>query len=164
MTNLKSEKEGNHGFKSIVVGKDEGDSFWQPKHAGGYITIKVSPWNIDDTRHTIFMQELPPGGIVREHYHEDHEEIFIGLAGKGVVTMEDKEFEFGAETVFYVSKQTRHSIKAVGDIPLKFMVVISPPGLEERLKLMGKPRKPSELPPEPFESGAPSEGHGVKRS
>jgi mannose-6-phosphate isomerase-like protein (cupin superfamily) len=150
--------------RSIVVGKDEGESFWQPKKAGGYITMKVSPWNLINATHTVFLQELPPGGMVTQHYHEHMNEIFIGLSGQGIIIVDGKEFEFGPEVVAYVGRETMHSIQATGDQPLKFVVISSPTGLEERLKQMGKPRKPGEPTPEPFESSAPPESYGVKRS
>lgn len=148
---------------ATVIGKDEGNSFWQPMRANGYITIKVSPWNLPDTKNTIFMTEMPPGGIVGRHYHEDQDEIFICLSGKAIFQINDIDYEFSPEMVAYIGKNTWHSIKATGDEPFRAMVIISPTGLEERLKQMGKPRIIGELPPEPFESLSLDESHGVKR-
>jgi hypothetical protein len=42
------------------------------------------------------------------------------------------------------------------------MVIITPCGLEDRFKLMGKIRNPGDAPPALFQSGAPSDSHGVK--
>jgi len=53
-------------MKSCVVAAGEGDAFWQPGVKGNCITIKVSPWNIEKTQHTIFLHELPKGGMVRK--------------------------------------------------------------------------------------------------
>lgn len=148
----------------IVIGKEEGESFWQPTRSNGHITIKTSPWNIPHTQQTIFLTEMPPGGIVGKHYHEDQEEIFICLSGKAIIEMDDKEHELMPEMIAYIGKKVWHSIKAIGETPFRAMVIISPSGLEERFKQMGKPRKPGDLPPEPFESLAGPEGHGVKRT
>ena len=148
---------------SAVIYKEEGQSFWQPKHTQGYITIKVSPWNVPSAKNTLFFQEIPPGGVIRTHYHETDDEIFICSAGEGVMTLDGVEHPFLPETVIYVGHGVVHSLCAVGDQPLKMIVSVSSTGLEERLKQMGKPRISGELPPGPFESGALSESHGVRR-
>src|ERR1700730_12532039 len=150
----------NSNPQAILVGKEEGDSFWQPKDAGGYLTIKVSPWNVPDTTHTIFLQEIPPGGKVNTHYHEENDEMFICLAGEGKLLIDDETYNFKPEAVAYIRKNTSHSLEAIGDTPLRCMVIISPPGLENRLKQMGRPRLPGDQMPPSFDSNAPSEGHG----
>ena len=87
---------------SAVIHKEEGRSFWQPKHTQGYITIKVSPWNVPSAKSTLFFQEIPPGGMIRTHYHETDDEIFICSAGEGVMTLDGVEHAFLPETVIYV--------------------------------------------------------------
>ena len=140
--------------KSLVVKASEGDAFWQPGTIkGNCIAIKVSPWNIPLTGHTVFLHELPKNGTVGEHAHEKEEEIFICLEGKGTITIDDKDFLFRQHDVAYIAPYSKHKIRATSDSPLKYMVIISPTGLEERLKLMGIERKSlNEAPPEPFDS------------
>lgn len=150
--------------KSGFIKKDEGQSYWMPRGQGEHITIKVSPWNVSDTTHTVFLHEIPPGNFVGEHWHVDQPEIFICLAGEGIIKLDDKEFKLEPEAVAYVGNNVVHSIHATGTTPLKMMVIITPSGLEERFKLMGKPRNLEDIPPQPFESGAATESHGVKKA
>ena len=148
--------------KPFVVHKDGGHSFWQPKKMNGYITVKLSPWTLPGINHTVFFQEMPPGSAVGAHYHEDGDEIFICLDGEGLIILEDQEYIFVPESVVYVKRGMLHSIKSTGKIALKLMVIMTPSGLEERLKQMGKPRMPGEKAPLPFDSLGESESHYVK--
>lgn len=125
--------------QSKFISAQEGEAFWQPGTVkGNCITIKASPWNIEDAKHTVFMQELPKGAQVSEHAHAENVEIFICLEGEGVVTLDGIEHVFKPHDMVYVAPPTKHSIRGVSVEPVfKFMVIVSPPGLEERLKLMG---------------------------
>jgi len=127
-------------MKSCVIPDKDGEAFWQPGVQGNCITIKVSPWNLEKTQHTVFLQELPKDGEISKHAHEENEEIFICLNGEGIITIDEKEFSFQKHDVAFLAPRSEHSIRTISDEPLKFMVVISPTGLEERLKLMGTPK------------------------
>jgi mannose-6-phosphate isomerase-like protein (cupin superfamily) len=100
---------------------------------------------------------------VPAHAHQDNEEIFICLDGEGIITIDGKDFDFRKHDVAFLAPNSTHSIKVTSDVALKFMVIISPTGLEERLKLMGMPRKGcDELAPEQFESVVGKQDtHGV---
>src|SRR5579862_7332422 len=124
-------------MKSCVVSNQEGYGIWQPGVKGNCITIKVSPWNVEKTQHTVFLHELPKGGEVPEHAHDINEEIFICLDGEGIFSIDGEEHSFKKHDVAFLAPHSMHSIRAISDTPLKFMVVISPTGLEDRLKLMG---------------------------
>lgn len=136
-----------------VISAEDGDMFWQPGIEGNCITIKASPWNLEKTNHTIFLHELPPGGMIREHLHQVEEEIFICLEGEAIITINGKEHLFKKHDLAFIAPLIRHSISVTSNIPLKIMVIISPSGLEERLKLMGKPKvNPNEQAPKAFDS------------
>lgn len=148
---------------SVVVQPNEGKSYWSPKPSNSYVEIKISPWNLPDTQHTVFLDELPPGCYVGEHSHEgDAVEIFTILSGNGEMTLDGEVFNIEPETVIYVHNESRHSIRNTGTNPLRFMVVMSPTGLEERFKAMGPEKNHTENPPEPFTSYQRTDSHGVK--
>jgi len=147
---------------SMIIQAHEGDAFWQPGVKGNCITIKISPWNHAETNHTVFLHELPKGGEVGEHAHDDGTEIFICLDGEGIMTIDGKDHSFKQHDVAYVATNSWHRIQATSEIPLKFMVM-APAGLEERLKLMGQPKiSIDEAPPEAFDSEIGRQStHGV---
>jgi len=150
---------------SLVIQPNEGQAFWSPKPANSYIEIKVSLWDLGDTKHTVFLDEIPPGCHVGEHSHEQGTvEIFTVLSGQGEILLDDVVYPLQPETIMYVHNQSRHSIRNTGNIPLRFMVVTTPTGLEERFKAMGPVRTLGEEPPEPFTSYQPMDSHGVKKA
>jgi mannose-6-phosphate isomerase-like protein (cupin superfamily) len=152
--------------RSTIIPAHEGTGIWQPgKTKGNCITIKASPWNIADATQTVFLHELPQGGQVQEHAHNKETEVFICLEGEGIMIIDEKEFTLKKHDVAYIAPLTKHSIRAISETPLKFMVIVSECGLEERLKLMGKLQKSiNEAPPEPFESTLSKQNtHGVIR-
>jgi mannose-6-phosphate isomerase-like protein (cupin superfamily) len=143
----------NNTPSNCVISADEGAAFWQPGVKGNCITIKASPWNLAKPEHTVFMHDLPEDGTVGQHVHLDYEEIFVCLDGEGVMIIEGVEHVFAKHAVAVVAAGHVHSIKALSHQPLKFMVINSPPGLEERLKLMGIAKSsPDEQAPEAFTS------------
>lgn len=150
-------------LKSRIISANEGDSFWQPGTRGNCITIKICPWNIEKTQHTIFLHELPKGGEVPEHAHENNEEIFVCLDGEGIITIDGEESVFKKHDVAFLAPLSTHSIRSTSENPLKFMVIISPTGLEDRLKMMGIVKKNiAEQAPESFESAIGKQNtHGV---
>ena len=151
--------------KSCVISAADGNAFWQPGVKGNLVTIKVSPWNIENTNHTIFLHELPKGGKVPEHSHQNNEEIFICLNGEGVITIDGNEHLFKEHDVAFLAPLSIHSIHTTSETPLKFMVIISPTGLEDRLKLMGMPKiSLNEIAPEEFNSViGKQDTHGVTK-
>lgn len=152
-------------FNSLIIPANEGDAFWLPGVKGNCITIKASPWNINNAKHTVFMHELPYTGEVTEHAHLEDDEIFICLDGEGCITINGVENSFKKHDVAFIGAGCKHSIKTVSNIALKFIVISSPPGLEERFKLLGIPKSsPNEVPPEAFTSEfAQQNSHGVIR-
>ena len=149
--------------KSIIINEADGQAFWQPSVQGN--CIKISPRNLPTTNQTIFVHELPQGGEAPKHMHETNEEIFICLDGAGTITIDGKEMPFKKHDVAYLAPHSYHHIKALSETPLKFMIIITPTGLEERLKLMGIPKKdPNETAPTSFESAIGKQSsHGVKK-
>jgi len=70
----------------FVLQPDEGNSYWQPKPANGYITIKISPDNCTSNLVTMGIQVVAPNGCyVREHWHSRNEEILFCYEGRGTI-------------------------------------------------------------------------------
>jgi len=156
----------NNKSKSCIVSDKDGEAFWQPGVKGNCITIKVSPWNIEKTNHTIFLHELPKDGQVLEHFHQNDEEIFICLDGEGIIMINGKEHAFKQHDIAYIAPLCKHSIKTISEISLKLMVIISPTGLEDRLKMIGIPKTVrNSVAPEKFEFAISNQNtHGVVKN
>lgn len=149
-------------LNSGVIPFDKGDTFWQPGVKGNSVTIKISSWNFINPISTVFYNELPSGGVIPEHAHQHEEEILICLDGEGLLTIDGIDHTFKQYDVAYFAPLSKHVIRSVGFKSLKMMVVISPGGLEERLKLMGIAKKDDEEPPDAFDSVVGKQNsHGV---
>ncbi len=62
---------------ALAVQPDEGESYWQPKPANGYSTVKISPRNCRSNHISFGIQVIAPGGYVCEHWHDSHDEILF---------------------------------------------------------------------------------------
>ncbi len=136
---------------AFVVQPDEGESYWQPVPANGYAEVKVSPRNdpsIDGFSSGV--QAIGPGGHVREHWHDAHEELLFCFEGEGRVRLNGVDHPFRPGTMVYVGPWNKHSIHNDGADDLKMTWLLRPGGLEDFFQAIGRPRKAGEAPPEPF--------------
>ena len=67
-------------------------------------------------------QEYGVGGYAVPHSHEDMEQIFYFLKGKGVMTLGEEEFEVKAGTVVLIPIKTSHSLRNTGTEPLAHLL------------------------------------------
>ena len=67
----------------MVLGPDEGESFWQPLPSRGYIVNKLTPYNTPYDSFSLGIQVLEPGAHIRRHAHERQHEVLFCYAGEG---------------------------------------------------------------------------------
>jgi quercetin dioxygenase-like cupin family protein len=137
--------------QTVVIGPEEGESFWQPIPSTGFITSKITPYNSPYDSFSSGIQVLEPGCSVRQHAHErSHELIFI-YEGEGYAEVDGQNYELRQGSMMVVGRGTQHMVFNSGKGQLKMMWVIFPPGLEDWFQAIGKPRIPGDAAPEPFE-------------
>ncbi|MFL5082183.1 MAG: hypothetical protein ACJ8DU_19890, partial [Microvirga sp.] len=72
-----------------IVGPSEGDFFWQPVPANGFIRNILSQATTGaDANFSIGTQTVAPHCFVREHTHAREEEIIVVLEGRGVARID----------------------------------------------------------------------------
>ena len=131
---------------------DDNPSYWQPKPANGYVTIKLTPEDTGSNSASMGVQSVAPGGFVREHSHSDQDEIIYVLKGRGTAIIDGKRNAMIPGMAFFLPRIVRHSFINDGDEDLLFTWTIMPGhGLEEFFASIGKPRRPGDPPPDPFE-------------
>lgn len=71
---------------------------------------------------------LQPGETCGRHTTNQHEEMLVFLAGKGVALIgeEEKPFEVGQGKVSYIPQHTIHNIKNTGNEPLVYIYCVTP--------------------------------------
>ena len=139
-----------HKGSALVRQPDEGDSFWQPVPANGYATILMSPEQCSSNFVSMGIQAIAAGGYVREHWHSRHEEILFCFEGRGEVIVDGESHPFVPGTAVFVGRWVRHRIVNRGEVDLKMTWTYLPPGLNEFMAAIGRPRRPGEAPPAPF--------------
>ena len=91
----------------------------------------VDPTTVGSEHLTFGMVIVEPGGTCEPgHVHDDQEEIFFCLNGKGVVVADEdrKEIPIGPKDAVFFPIGTYHSIKNPFKTPLEALWIISPAG------------------------------------
>ena len=134
----RSEKGGG---RHVVVGPDEGQSFWQPQPSTGWAEVKVSPFTWGSNQYSAGVQVLEPGAHVREHAHQRNEEMLFIAEGEGVALIDDAEYALAPGTLIIVDRFAQHKLTNTGASQMKIFWVILPPGLENWFAAIGRPRE-----------------------
>ena len=139
------------GMLPSVLQPEEGASYWRPQPTNGYVTVKASPSYGGPGGIAMGIQAIPPGCFVQEHSHDRQVEILFCFEGEGVVEVDGVPHGFVPGTVIYATPWMKHKIINTGARELKFTWTMTPPGLETYFRKIGRPRKPGETSPAPFD-------------
>jgi mannose-6-phosphate isomerase-like protein (cupin superfamily) len=67
---------------------------------------------------------LPPGADIGRHTHAvDNEELYVVISGKGLMMLDDQEFEVGPGDVVLNRPGGTHGLRNVGDEELRIVVI-----------------------------------------
>jgi len=139
-----------HDFtKAVVLQPDDGASYWQPVPANGYVINKVVPENWDGP-FSLGIQVVAPRSHIRRHIHDRHREVLFVWGGRGKAVVDGEEHGMQVGTVIALPAGVEHMFVNEGDEELKLLWILSPNGLEEFFRLIGRPRQPGEPPPPNF--------------
>lgn len=134
-----------------IVGPTEGDSYWQPVPANGYIRNILNQKMLNAKGDfSIGTQTLPPGCFVREHTHAHNEEIIHVVEGKGIARIEGVEHPIEKGATVYIGMGHKHHFLNPNKEPMTFLWIITPGGLDQFFAEIGRLRKPGEAAPAPF--------------
>jgi quercetin dioxygenase-like cupin family protein len=137
--------------RSLVLQPDEGESYWQPKPADGFAENIFHPGNTGFNGLTMGFQTVPPGRHIRDHAHEAAIEMHICMEGSGIIEIGQKKHPLVPGTACFVGHGVHHKVVNDGSTDLRMAWVIAPGGLDDHLSAIGKPRRPGEPAPAPFE-------------
>ena len=138
----------------VVLGPEEGESLWQPLPSRGYIINKLTPYNSPYDSFSLGIQVLDPGAHIRRHAHERQHEVLFCYAGEGWAEIGDQRYEVRPETTILIGRAVFHTVQNTGAIPLRLLWMITPAGLEDWFRAIGRPRRPGEAMPAAFERPA----------
>ena len=136
--------------RAVVVQPDEGPSYWQPVPANGHADPKLTPDKTAFPPLSMGYQTIAPGGRIREHSHGDQIELQICFRGHGHVLVDGTRHPLVPGTACFLGYDVKHEIVNDGADDLVMMWVITPHGLEDFFKAIGRPRTVGEPAPQPF--------------
>ena len=140
----------NFKTSSVVVGPEEGQSLWQPLPSRGYVTVKLTPANMPFDTFSSGIQVLPPGCEIRQHAHAQNHELIFVYEGTGICVIDDVVYKAEPGTTILFTRFCQHRIENTGSTDMKLFWVFMPPGLEDWMNAIGKPRTPGEPMPPAF--------------
>jgi quercetin dioxygenase-like cupin family protein len=142
--------EQNQG-NAFVVGPGEGDTFWQPVPANGYVRNILSQATTGGTANlSIGTQTVAPGCFIREHTHADNEEIIHVLDGRGTARIDGVEHPIQRGSTVYIGRNRKHHFLNPYREPMTFLWIMTPGGLDRFFAEIGRARTIGEPSPEPF--------------
>jgi quercetin dioxygenase-like cupin family protein len=136
--------------RAVVLQPDEGPSYWQPVPANGHADPKLVPANTGFPALSMGYQTIAPGGRVREHSHGEQVELQICVRGRGRVVVDGISHPLVPGTACFLGYDVKHEIVNEGEDELVMMWIVSPAGLEEFFRTIGRPRAAGQPPPAPF--------------
>src|SRR4029453_4818303 len=153
MSDAKRDKDAVRGH-AVVVQPGGGPSFWQPVPANGHADPTLHPAVTRFEGLSMGYQTVAPGGSVREHSHGDQVELQICFRGSGRVMVDGVSHALRPGTACFLGYDVKHEIINDSDEDLVMLWVISPPGLEDFFRAVGRERKKGEPVPAPFQRPA----------
>lgn len=141
---------GTPSFK--VVGPQDGQSFWQPVPANGFVR-NILNQAITGSRADFSMgtQTVAPGCFIREHTHEREEEVIFVLSGRGSARIDGVEHPIETGSAVFIDRGRKHHfLNGSATEPMTFLWLLMPGGLDLFFAEIGRQRAPSEPAPEPF--------------
>jgi len=136
--------------RATVIQPSEGDSFWQPVPANGHADPKLTPANTHYDALSMGYQTIAPQSRVREHSHGDQVELQICFRGRGRVVVDGVSHPLVPGTACFLGYDVKHEIINETDDELVMLWLVSPAGLEDFFKAIGRPRTAGEPAPAPF--------------
>jgi quercetin dioxygenase-like cupin family protein len=136
--------------RGVVVQPDQGASYWQPVPANGHADPKLTPATTGFEALAMGYQTIAPGCRVREHSHGDQIELQICFRGRGRVVVDGVSHPLTPGTACFLGYDVKHEILNDSTEDLVMMWVITPPGLEDFFRAIGRPRQAGDPAPAPF--------------
>lgn len=137
--------------RALVLGPEDGESFWQPVPANGYVRNLLNTAKTGGASHfSMGTQTVAPQCSIREHVHDAHEEVIFVFEGRGIARIDGVDHPIERGSCAYIGQGLRHHFLNPNDEPLSFTFLLMPGGLDEFFARIGRPKRTGEPAPAPF--------------
>jgi mannose-6-phosphate isomerase-like protein (cupin superfamily) len=110
----------------------EGDRIGPPHQR--VIRHLVTPENMGAQHLWLGTSTVDPGFTSNAHAHEDQEEIFYCVSGKGRIRVDDEQAPLEPGVTVYVPPRAVHQLINDGETKLKVVSAVAPPFIPEKYK------------------------------
>jgi mannose-6-phosphate isomerase-like protein (cupin superfamily) len=110
----------------------EGDRIGPPHQR--VIRHLVTPENMGSQYVWLGTSSVDPGFTSNAHAHEDQEEVFYCVSGKGRIKVDDEEMPLEPGVTVYVPPKGVHQLINDGDEILKVVSAVAPPFIPEKYR------------------------------
>lgn len=97
------------------------------ERAGQVSYLLLSPGQFGSARMAITLVEGGPGSEQPMHSHPEAEQVYVIVAGNGVMRVDDEDQEAGPGTLVFIPPGAKHAIRNVGGNTLTYVSATSPP-------------------------------------
>lgn len=97
------------------------------ERAGQISYLLLAPGQFGSASMAITLVEGDPGSEQPMHGHPNAEQVYVIVAGNGVMRVDDEEQEVGPGTLVFIPPGAKHAIRNVGRTPLTYVSATSPP-------------------------------------
>ena len=139
---------------AVIIQPEDGPSYWQPIPANGHADPTLYPENTRFPGLSMGFQTVAPGSRIPEHAQDDYIELQICFRGRGRVIIDGVSHDFVPGTACFLGPDVKHEIRNEGPEELVTLWIVSPPGLENFFRAIGRARQRGEAVPAPFERPA----------
>jgi mannose-6-phosphate isomerase-like protein (cupin superfamily) len=110
----------------------EGDRIGPPHQR--VIRHLVAPWTMGSQHLWLGTSSVDPGFTSNAHAHEDQEEVFYCVSGRGRIKVDDEEMPLEPGVVVFVAPKSIHQLINDGDEILKVVSAVAPPFIPEKYR------------------------------
>ena len=137
--------------RALVIARDDAASFWQPVPANGFVrNILNQRMTGGHANFSLGTQMVSPQCFIREHTHADNEEVIHVIEGRGVARIDGVERPMELGTTVYIGRGIKHHFLNPNDLPMTFLWLMLPGGLDQFFAEIGRERIAGQPAPEPF--------------
>src|SRR5512139_3467206 len=110
----------------------EGDRIGPPHQR--MIRHIIAPWTVGSKNLWVGTAAVDPGFTSNPHSHDDNEEVFYCVSGRGRIRVDDEEMPLEPGATIYVPPKCVHQLINDGDEILKVVSAVSPPFIPDKFR------------------------------
>lgn len=97
------------------------------ERAGQVSHLLLAPGQFGSNRMAITLVNGEPNSEQPMHSHPESEQVYVIVAGSGVMRVDDEERQVGPGTLVFIPPGAAHAIRNVGESTLTYVSATSPP-------------------------------------